>query len=70
MINDDVDDEIEDSVFGSFCLVSFAGVGSNYVGIYARCIRIFLCTITAPLKTNVPLFKNIFVDTVFLIEIL
>jgi len=28
---------------------AFGGVGSNYVGIYARCIRISLCTITTPL---------------------
>ena len=51
MMNDGVDDEIEDSAFGSCCFVlfvSFGGVGCNYVGIYARCIRIFLCTITAP----------------------
>ena len=52
MMNDGVDNEIEDSVFGSFCFVSFGGVGRNYVGIYARCIRIFLCTITAPSMSN------------------
>jgi len=28
---------------------AFGGVESNYVGIYARCIRISLCTITTPL---------------------
>ena len=52
MMNDGVDDEIEDSAFGSFCFVLFGfiwGVGSNYVWIYAQCIRIFLCTITAPI---------------------
>ena len=36
--------------FVLFCLVSFGGVGSNYVRIYARCIRIFLCTITTPVS--------------------
>ena len=31
---------------------AFGGVGSNYVGIYARCIRIYLCTITTPHKSE------------------
>ncbi|AES69042.1 hypothetical protein MTR_3g020990 [Medicago truncatula] len=31
-------------------LAHFKGVGSNYVGIYARCIRISLCTITTPVS--------------------
>jgi len=44
--------------FVLFCLVSFGGVGSNYVGIYARCIRISLCTITAPF-TRVIFFTNL-----------
>jgi len=39
--------------FVLFCFVSFEGVGSNYVEIYARCIRISLCTITAPLLNGV-----------------
>jgi len=40
--------------FVLFCLVSFGGVGSNYVGIYARCIRISLCNITTPLLWSTP----------------
>jgi len=50
------------SAFGWFCFVLFGflwGVGSNYVGIYARCIRISLCTITAPEIEKEPKFlKN------------